>query len=193
MTKESNIYFFPYADFILMHIAVASFSQGGQPIFLGQTPVVSETLQVGTGSNRFYAVPIREDQPGEHREENRQNPLTELNIWKILLSVKRPFDLLLGYLKDTLGLGVPDYRVGSLLIAVTCSSLQVLERLWDDYSSGHLNQVVEQILVTPDALEKLGLTDLKMRTTIKEEEYKKCKDSLLSADEVRLTEWTYIF
>ena len=36
------------------------------------------------------------------------------------------------------------------MISVTCSSLQALERLWDDYCSGHLSQVVQKLLVTPE-------------------------------------------
>lgn len=74
------------------------------------------------------------------------------------------------------------------MITVTCSSLQILKGLWEDYSSGHLNRVIEQILVTPDVLEKLGLSELKLKTTISEKEYKKCKEFFLTADQVRVVE-----
>ena len=64
---------------------------------------------------------------------------------------------------------------GSLLITVKCDSLQILERLWEDYSSGHLGEVVQRSLVTEEILTKLSLTELKLETTISEEEYKACK------------------
>lgn len=88
-------------------------------------------------------------------------------------------------MKDTLGVGVVSDTEGSLLIKVTCSSLEILEGLWEDFSSGHLNEVIEQTLVTSDILEVLGLSDLKLQTTIKEEEYKKCKEFFFSEHQVR--------
>ena len=72
-----------------------------------------------------------------------------------------------------------------MLITVTCSSLQILEGLWEGYSSRHLNEVVQQTLVTPDVLEKLGLSELKLTTTISEEEYNKCKEYFSSEQQVR--------
>ncbi|KAJ7380874.1 hypothetical protein OS493_004457 [Desmophyllum pertusum] len=85
----------------------------------------------------------------------------------------------LEYLRVRFGVGVASLSEGSLLITVTCSSLQILDGLWEDYCSGHLNKVVEQKLVTPDVLERLQLSDLKLKTTITEEEYKKCKELFL--------------
>ena len=110
-----------------------------------------------------------------------QPPPTESYIWKTILSPA--FDLvqsLVEYLRNKLAVRVIKYRVGSLLITVTCSSLQILEGLWEDYRSGHLNKVIEQTLVTPDVLEKLGLSELKLKTTISDEEYNKCKEFFFS-------------
>ena len=105
-------------------------------------------------------------------------------IWKYLLRIKRPILQLLEYLKGVLGLEVKDYRKGSLVISVTCSSLQALERLWDDYCSGHLSQVVQQLLVTPEVLKELGLSRLQLRTKITKEEYIRYKEIFLRADQV---------
>ena len=72
------------------------------------------------------------------------------------------------------------------MIKVTCSSLEILEGLWEDYLSGNLNKVVEQKLVTPDVLDELGLSELKLETTIiTEKEYNKCKEIFLTGDKVR--------
>lgn len=45
--------------------------------------------------------------------------------------------------------------------------------------------MIEETLVTPDVLEKLGLSELKLKTTISEEEYEKCKELFLSEHQVR--------
>ena len=65
--------------------------------------------------------------------------------------------------------------VGSLLITVKCDSLEILERLWEDYSSSHLGEVVQRCFVTAEILTELSLAELKLQTTISEEEYIACK------------------
>ena len=65
--------------------------------------------------------------------------------------------------------------MGSLLITVQCESLQVLEELWEDYLSGHLGEVVQESFATKEILKTLNLSELKLKTTIEEEDYKKCK------------------
>ena len=70
---------------------------------------------------------------------------------------------------------IEDIELGSLSITVKCSSLQILEGLWEDYVSGHLNQVVQETLVTNEVLENLGLDDVKLKVFISEEEYRNGK------------------
>ena len=77
-----------------------------------------------------------------------------------------------------LGVDVEDYRLGSLVITVSCSSLEVLETLWKEYRTGHLNKVVQATLVTAEVLEKLDLNEVKLRTLISEEDYLSYKDFL---------------
>ena len=78
-----------------------------------------------------------------------------------------------------LGVDVEDYRLGSLVITVSCSSLEVLEALWKEYRTGHLNKVVQATLVTAEVLEKLDLSEVKLRTIISEEDYLSYKDFLI--------------
>ncbi|KAJ7392782.1 hypothetical protein OS493_010439 [Desmophyllum pertusum] len=174
-----------------VRISVESYSPSGQTISPSHFPNVPE-LQVASGSERMVAVPIHQEQSqsegaeetsGEHLEGNHQDPSTY--IWKVILSFKETFNDLLEFLRVQLGVSVASISKGSLLITVTCSSLQILEGLWKNYCSGHLNEVVQQKLVTPDVLERLQLSDLKLKTTITEEEYKKCKEFFLPADQVR--------
>ena len=62
--------------------------------------------------------------------------------------------------------------VGSLVITVKCESLQILEKLWSDYSSGHLGEMVQNCFVTEKILKEFNLTKLKLKTTMDIEEYK---------------------
>ena len=90
------------------------------------------------------------------------------------LSSKDDCDSFLEYMKE-MRLIITGVSIGSLLITVKCDSLQILERLWEDYSSGHLGEVVQRCFVTKEILKKLSLVELKLETTISEEEYKACK------------------
>ena len=71
-------------------------------------------------------------------------------------------------------------REGSLMITVEYRSLEILERLWEDCSSGHLNAVVEKWLVTDDIRKRLDIEFVKLKTTIfKGANHIKCKSSLM--------------
>ena len=65
--------------------------------------------------------------------------------------------------------------LGSLLITVKCESLMILEKLWTDYSSGHLGEVVQNCFVTEKILKELNLAELRLKTTMDIEEYNACK------------------
>ena len=102
---------------------------------------------------------------------NQQEIPAESDIWSVIMSFKDSFRLLFGYLRNNLNALVEDIELGSLSIAVKCSSLQILEGLWEDYISGHLNQVVQETLVTREVLEILGLKELKLKVFISDEKY----------------------
>lgn len=111
---------------------------------------------------------------GENQRSTQDRP-TEIGIWNVILSFKKSFELFLQYLGNKLNVFVRRHDVGSLLITVECSSLQILEGLWEDYNSGHLNEVAQEMLISAEVLEKLGLTEVKMKTFISDEEYEKGK------------------
>ena len=101
-----------------------------------------------------------------------------LDFWSVVYSFKRPLELLIKCLKMKLGVDVQSYRLGTLVITVSCSSLEVLESLWRDYQTGRLNEVVQDTLVTAEVLEKLELSQVNLRTLISEENYLSYKDFL---------------
>ena len=71
-----------------------------------------------------------------------------------------------------------DCKPGSLIITVECGSLKILEELWQDYCTGNLGRVVQKFLVTEDTLKELGLSEIKLITTIDEKDYKDCQKYL---------------
>ncbi|KAJ7388929.1 hypothetical protein OS493_034855 [Desmophyllum pertusum] len=82
----------------------------------------------------------------------------------------------LRYMQDMRKVLIVDLKQGSLIITVECSSLEILEGLWEDYCTGHLNEMAQKFLVTEDLLKELGLTEAKLTTTILEEEYRACRE-----------------
>ena len=112
--------------------------------------------------------------PGEIQRNLPEIP-AEIDLWNVIVAFKHPFRLLFGYLGNTLNAFIEDIELGSLLITVRCRSLQILGELWEDYVSGHLNQVVQETLVTNEVLENLGLDDVKLKVFISEKEYRNGK------------------
>ena len=92
-------------------------------------------------------------------------------------SCKAEHDDFMAYAKK-MRLIITGVSIGSLLITVKCDSLQILERLWEDYSCGRLGEVVQRCFVTEEILTELGLAEVKLKTTISEEEYEACKKYL---------------
>ena len=106
---------------------------------------------------------------------NQQDLPTEIDMWNVIVSFKNSFNLFLHYLRSKLDVVVIHLDMGSLRITVGCRSLQILEELWHDYRSGHLNQIAQDTLITAEILETLELTKLTLKTFISEEQYKKGK------------------
>jgi len=151
--------------------------------------VESEGVQNG-GHQDVFEVPVSSGQPLRTVAEATQAPIssipTEGEVLRLIavhyLQATRPssrddFDSFLEYM-EKMRLTITGVTIGSLLIRVKCDSLQILERLWEDYLSGHLGEVVQRCFVTEKILTALTLAELKLQTTISEEEYKACKKYL---------------
>ena len=153
--------------------------------------VESEGSQIG-GHQEASAVPVPsgQTQPSCTDAEAPQSPTspipTEGEVLRLIAvnylqatqpSSKDDFDSFLAYMKD-MRLTIAEVKIGSLLITMKCDSLQILERLWEDYSSGYLGKEVQRCFVTEEILTQLGLAELKLKTTMSEEEYQACKKYL---------------
>ena len=77
----------------------------------------------------------------------------------------------LRYLTDVRKVLVLDAQSGSLILTALCRSLEILDALWCDYCTGHLNDMAQKYLVTKDILKEIDLPGLKLTTTIQGEEY----------------------
>ena len=77
----------------------------------------------------------------------------------------------LRFLTDVRKVLVLDAQSGSLILTLQCRSLEILDALWYDYCTGHLNDMAQKHLVTRDVLKEFDLTELKLITTIQREEY----------------------
>ncbi|CAH3137937.1 unnamed protein product, partial [Pocillopora meandrina] len=75
--------------------------------------------------------------------------------------------------------------VGSLVITVKFDFLKSLEKLWEHYSCSHLDKMVQDCFVTEKILKELNLAELKLKTTMEEEEYKAYKLYFLEKDALR--------
>ena len=67
---------------------------------------------------------------------------------------------------------------GSLVVKVQCPDLQILERLWNDYCSGVLNEVAERFLVTDEIKREINVEIVRLKTIIEEDNYLICKKAL---------------
>ena len=82
------------------------------------------------------------------------------------------------YLREILKLRIVDTKPESLMITVECESVEILDKLWDDYCTGHLNEMAQEFLVTKEILKELALTEVKLTATVLEE-YKACVNDFL--------------
>ena len=85
----------------------------------------------------------------------------------------------LEYMEKVRKVLIVDTQSGSLIITVECSSLEILDGLWQDYCTGYLNEMAQRFLVTEDILKKFDLTDVILTITILEEEYRACREHFL--------------
>ena len=107
------------------------------------------------------------------------HPFTEEDIWNFILRLGIPPELLDQYLRDYLHVDPVRHDIGSLVVTVECNSLKILEGLWEDYCSGHLNEVAQETLITAEVLEKFGLSEIKLKTYISEKDYESTRQTLM--------------
>ena len=93
---------------------------------------------------------------------------------KVNPSTPEEFNGFVQYIEKARKALILDVTSGSLIVMVECSSLEILEGLWEDYSTGYLSEMAQKFLATDEILKAFGLAEVELTTTIKEEEYRTC-------------------
>ena len=128
-----------------MNVAEYHQAAGSEPTFLAPNLLLPQ-MEQGAGA----------DDPGP------DNP-PDITVWNVILSFKESVDLFLRYLWYKLRLRVRNNEVGSWHIAVECSSLQVLEGVWEDYRSGHLNSIAQEMLIKASSGDYCELANIEVK------------------------------
>lgn len=154
-----------------------------------ETPGASNQFQADTrgaiapdGSNRRPAMAATHSERGIIR--NERIPSKDEIFRFIAFRSFSSFDVsrqeerngFVRYLEDVRRALFVDHYLGSLIVTVRCSSEQILDELWIAYETGDLNEMAQTCLVTEDLLKAFGLIEVKLTTTIEEEEYRACKN-----------------
>ena len=93
-------------------------------------------------------------------------------------STPEEFNGFIEYMEKVRKVIVVNATTGSLIITAECSTLKILDELWKAHCTGTLNKMA-QSLVTEDVLKTFGLIEVKLITTIVEEEYEACREVFL--------------
>lgn len=143
---------------------------------IGMVETPEESQGVMQGSARTNILVRNGDIP---TNQDVLNLISNMYLTSIKPSTPGEFNAFKVYMEEVRKVIFVDKKSGSLKIIVECSSLEILDELWQDYSTGNLGKVVQAFLVTEDILKKLGLTKVKLTATIKEEEYRNCREHFL--------------
>ena len=142
------------------------------------TPVSTEAESGGSRNvgNQSSSVNAEDPQAQIHYPTPQQVMcrIATLYMDAIPPQVQEDFDHFANFI-ERIGVRLESVTTGSLLITVKCDSLQILEKLWEEYLSGHLGEVIQRSFVTDEILKEFSLAELKLKTTISKEEYKACK------------------
>ena len=106
------------------------------------------------------------------------NLIASMYLTNLNPSTPEDFNGFKRYMKEVRDVLLVGCKPGSLIITAECGSLKILEELWQDYCTGNLGRVVQECLVTEDILKELGLSEIKLITTIDEKDYKDCQKYL---------------
>ena len=145
--------------------------------------MASQEPGLGVPVQRMTMVPTASHMPEAGTGFPTAQQVLNLAASKYLTTIdpSRPEDLngLVYYLEKVRKILIVDTQSGSLIITVECRSLEMLDELWYDYCNGFLNKMAQKFLVTNEVLNELGVIEVKVTTTILEEDYKACREYLL--------------
>ena len=144
-------------------------------------------IQIGCDAIEQGGASSTQNVSGKENVVDRRGPFLQEVLNRIadnyLQAIHRPnlkeLNGFLQYMQNVGQLIIVDVKTGSLIITVRCTSLRILDDLWKDYCTGHLQEVAQTYLVTEDILQQWGLDSVQLTLTISEEEYKAYRKNFL--------------
>ena len=151
-------------------VVAAEVQKSKEPIGVVQ-PTAEVNSDFAPGSFGNLAVPS---------SQQILNAIASKYLQSLNPSTPDEFNDFIQYMEKVRKVVIVDVKTGSLIVTVECSSLKIIDELWEDYRTGHLNEMAQKFLATEEILVEFGLAELKITTTIKEEEYKACRELFLN-------------
>ena len=150
--------------------------KAGQPVASAGQPLAGRTVSVEEAGFGSEVIPSAQEVIPSAQEvipsaQEVMNSIAHKCFRVVDPSNPEELNGFVRFLSDVRKVLVLDAQSGSLIVTVLCSSLKVLDALWYDYCTGHLNDMAQKYLVTKDVLKEFDLTELKLTTTIQGEEY----------------------
>ena len=143
--------------------------KAGQPVASAGQPLAGRTVSVEEAGFGSEVIPSAQEVIPSAQEV--MNSIAHKYFRVVDPSNPEELNGFVRFLSDVRKVLVLDAESGSLIVIVLCSSLKVLDALWYDYCTGHLNDMAQKYLVTKDVFKEFDLTELKLTTTIQGEEY----------------------
>ena len=146
-------------------------------------------LSLGTLTIKIAATGVtsKKNSPEYNALRERLTSFATQEMKSFPLTTQQELQQFCYYLTENLDLELSDKKPGSLILTVHCRTLEILERLWEDYCSGHLDEVVEECFHTDETTDtkeemgekcEAGVDTISLETTISRVDYLRCKKFL---------------
>ena len=123
----------------------------------------------------------------QNKQEERMSLYAAIEVERFPFTTQIELQNYCSHLRLKFNVELRDKRHGSLILTVHCRTLEILERLWEDYSLGHLDEVAEECFLTDETTKTKKERGEKseddadtvgLETTILREDYLRCKTFL---------------
>ena len=168
---------------------IGHWNRGDESITSAKLASALPKLEMGETTSPSSRLHKGADAKGVPSPQEILNLIADKYFAKVDPSTPESFSEFVEYLEKVRKVIVVDTKTGSLIITAECSSLGILDELWKAHCTGTLNKMA-QSLVTEDVLKTFGLTEVKLITTIVEEEYEACREVFLKEGAGGYILWT---
>ena len=123
----------------------------------------------------------------QNKQQERMKRFATIEVEDFLVTTQEELQNYCSRLRLKFNVDLIDKREGSLILTVHCRTLEILEQLWEDYCSGHLDEVVEECFHTDETKDtkdemgekcEAGVDTISLETTISRVDYLRCKKFL---------------